>query len=226
MAARRKPTTKRPYGTSPRFANHDGETPIIAGALYERRVTTITGDDAARDLMLHIGLLFASGEGAGALMPAKPLRLLIVTSHEGVADEIAGIVEASALFPRDRITIHGLEILGHDVWIGTESLPKVVNVSSPRLVIVDDVPLAVARSYLGDVRAAVLSTEPYEISTKLSLMRRDEHFILTNAESGVIAQFERDGKRFRAASGSISALVRAKATRDTNLSARQMLDEI
>lgn len=100
----------------------------------------------------------ASGISFNELAIAHPLRVLIVTTRDGVAADLARIVESNSLFPRERVTVHriGYDDFGH---FGCGDLGRVARVVRPSIIIWEECSIGVrdrALPFLGDVRAAHL----------------------------------------------------------------------
>lgn len=124
----------------PNFANEGGlsvlhfprGTDTIAPADPIKRAGGLPCDPCFA--LLRTLCVFASaGEAFGDIAPLRPLRCLIVTKQQGVADHLAKIVTDHSLFPKLRIHVH---VIGTDEWgaIDVRDLGRIVNVTSPHLI--------------------------------------------------------------------------------------------
>lgn len=106
-------------------------------------------------LLRTLAVFAASGVVFNELAIAHPLRVLIVSTRNCVADDLAKIVTDHALLPKERITVHQI---GHDEF-GTfvcGDLFRVARIAKPQIIFWE-CSLGIrelALPYIGDVRAA------------------------------------------------------------------------
>lgn len=172
---------------------------IVPGILHQFKETWIESVTQfalplARQLLLH----FASGAAFGPFY-SRPLRAMILTGRDNVADELVQLTEATGITPKSRIAIERLTFESDFRLFNPAAVVRAVHAQSPDCILIEASSTAVAevKQHLRDFSGAYLC--PYDAPAgdciRLRLTGEQGKFFTLTGDQGLLLKM-RHGEIF------------------------------